>query len=96
MIVGSRRKQRGALRTHDSAQEKPLPPVLAQRSLPNPQKAIKSRICFSTLVALGVSIQVLSTLNEVVESRMVYVHQAMLCQRPSRLSTPSTAVGVAL
>ena len=49
-----------------------------------------------TLVALGVSIQVLSTLNEVVESRMVYVHQAMLCQRPSRLSTPSTAVGVAL
>ena len=33
MIVGSRRKQRGALRTHDSAGEKPLPPVLAQRSL---------------------------------------------------------------
>ena len=37
MIVGSRRKQRGALRTHDSGtpQEKPLPPVLrlAQRSL---------------------------------------------------------------
>ena len=61
--------------------------------LPNPHK---SHICFSTLVALGVSIQVLSTLNEVVESRMVYVHQAMLCQRPSRLSTPSTAVGVAL
>ena len=36
MIVGSRRKQRGALRTHDSAGpgEAPLPPELVQRSLP--------------------------------------------------------------
>ena len=33
MIVGSRRKQRGALRTHDSAGEAPPAPVRVQRSL---------------------------------------------------------------
>ena len=68
---------------------------MRRAGLPNPHKS-HVHMFQHTLVALGVSIQVLSTLNEVVESRMVYVHQAMLCQRPSRLSTPSTAVGVAL